>query len=433
MKATFDTRPWRAGEDPVAVARRLVAAHDQFLETGLTSKVVRPLVAQSWHRCTTSGVDPVTLTAPVDLDEADVEELRRNHPLAPFMPIIRRLIVADAVDCGLLVAVSDAQARLLWVEGHPGERRRATQINFVEGATWSESRAGTNAPGTALAVDRAVQIYAAEHLAPSVTPWSCTAAPIHDPATGEILGALDVTGGPDVAAAHTLSLVRATVAAVEAEMRVRHIMTAVRETAASTTRDRTAAPVRLQVLGRPAALLVTSRGPRYLSRRHSDLAMLLASRPEGSTGEQLAADMDDLPLADVTVRAEVSRLRALLDPVRLSSRPYRLEAPLPTDVDEVRSRLAHGDARAAVEAYAGPVLPLSTAPGVERLRDQVHQAVRDAVLGSADAGLMVEFGSYDHGRLDYELWTSAPRACPSGSPLQGQVSRHLAYLDHELG
>lgn len=86
------------------------------------------------------------------------------------------------------MAVSDDAGRLLWVEGSPGLRSRAESMNFVEGANWSEAHAGTNAPGTALATDHAVQIFGHEHWNRIVQPWSCTAAPIHDPSTGRVLG-----------------------------------------------------------------------------------------------------------------------------------------------------------------------------------------------------------------------------------------------------
>ena len=119
------------------------------------------------------------------------------------MPVIRRLLVEDATDAGLLVAVCDAAGRLLWVEGEHRAAHAAEQMHFVAGAGWNEAHAGTNAPGTALALDHAVQIFGAEHLPRTVTPWSCSAAPIHDPDTGALLGALDLTGGDDVAAPHT--------------------------------------------------------------------------------------------------------------------------------------------------------------------------------------------------------------------------------------
>ena len=94
--------------------------------------------------------------------------------MAPIRPSgrIRRLLIDDAADPGLLVAVSDAAGRPLWVEGCPSLRARAEGMHFVPGADWSEASAGTNAPGTALAVGEPVQIFGPEHLVRQVTPWS---------------------------------------------------------------------------------------------------------------------------------------------------------------------------------------------------------------------------------------------------------------------
>src|SRR5690625_2080601 len=123
----------------------------------------------------------------------------------------------------MIVAVGVAYGRLLWVEGDRHLRGRAESMSFVEGARWSESDVGTNAPGTALAVDSPVQIFAAEHFAAVVHPWSCSAAPVHEPITGELLGVIDVTGGDHVAAPHMLTLVRAAVSAAESELVIRRV------------------------------------------------------------------------------------------------------------------------------------------------------------------------------------------------------------------
>jgi transcriptional regulator of acetoin/glycerol metabolism len=100
------------------------------------------------------------------LDDARLAEIRSSHPLASVMPVIRRLLVDSAAEAGLLVAVSDAAGRLLWVEGSPDLRSRAEAMNFLPGADWSEGVAGTNAPGTALALDLPVQFLGPEHLSP---------------------------------------------------------------------------------------------------------------------------------------------------------------------------------------------------------------------------------------------------------------------------
>ena len=146
---------------------------------------------------------------------AALDRMRASHPLAPALPVIRRLLVDDATDAGVVVAVTAADGTLLWVEGDRKACRKAERMNFVPGADWSERGAGTNAPGTALALDAELQIRGTEHFSRIVQPWSCTAVPVHDPATGALIGAIDLTGGTQVASPQTLALVRATAVAVE--------------------------------------------------------------------------------------------------------------------------------------------------------------------------------------------------------------------------
>ncbi|WP_332872884.1 GAF domain-containing protein, partial [Desertihabitans aurantiacus] len=211
------------GVDLRHLASSLHRAHDTFLSTGAADPAVRPVVAESWRRSLGHGIDPERSLPTIRLDEATLAELRERHPLAAVMPVVRRLLVEAAVDAGLLVAVSDACGQLLWVEGAPELARAAERMHFLPGADWSETSAGTNAPGTALALDAPVQIFGPEHLSRPVTSWSCSAAPIHDPDTGRVIGAVDLTGGPEVVGAQSLSLVRATVAAAEAELRLRRL------------------------------------------------------------------------------------------------------------------------------------------------------------------------------------------------------------------
>src|SRR3954463_11975092 len=216
--------PWLAlpqGRPSAGLTRRLRAAHETLVTSGTASAHgdVRTVVWDSWRRCLGSGVDPDGTAPPVDLLDGDLLAYREQHPLAGVLPVIRRLLVEDAEADRMIVAVTDAAGRMLWVEGDPRLRSRAAGMNFVEGARWAEEVAGTNAPGTALAVDHAVQIYGSEHSRRPVQPWSCSAAPVHDPLSGVLLGAIDVTGGDHVASPQVLTLVRATVAAVESELR----------------------------------------------------------------------------------------------------------------------------------------------------------------------------------------------------------------------
>ena len=116
------------------------------------------------------------------------------HPLVTSAPLIRECMAGIADDAAHLMVISDADGTLLWLEGAPRVRlAAANSMNFAVGALWSEGGAGTNAIGTALAADHAVQVFAAEHFNEVVQEWTCAAAPVHDPETGKVLGIVDLT------------------------------------------------------------------------------------------------------------------------------------------------------------------------------------------------------------------------------------------------
>ena len=388
------------------------------------------MVVDSWRRSARIGIDPDRVSAPVDLSDPDLAALRRSHPLAAGIPTARRLLLQP--DAGWVAALTDDTGRLLWVEGDRSVRRSIEQIGFVEGGVWREDTAGTNAPGTALATDAEVQVVGAEHWARSVHPWSCAAAPVHAP-DGRVLGVLDVTGGPAAGTPMAMSLVRATAAVLEAGL-------------AMSSGDRAwpggahqvdVHEARLQVLGAHAGVLsvpVDSGGGRVrLSRRHAEILLLLAEHPAGLSGDELAVLLSDDELSDVTVRAEVSRLRRAVGPLLSESRPYRLTRVLRTDVDTVRDALALGDTAAALTAYAGPVLPRSEAPGIDRIREDLSTDVRAAVLAARDPELLFRWVAADEGADDWGAWRALAACTPPASAAHLRAVARLHAVEHRLG
>jgi signal transduction histidine kinase len=118
--------------------------------------------------------------------------------------------------------VSGADGLLLWLDGDVKLRSAAADaMNFVEGALWNEASAGTNAIGTALATDHPVQVHAAEHFSEIVHGWTCSAAPVHDPEDGRLLGVVDITGLMATAYPQSLPTALAAARAVEADLRMR--------------------------------------------------------------------------------------------------------------------------------------------------------------------------------------------------------------------
>jgi hypothetical protein len=415
--------PWLAldpSTDPAERIRQVGRAHERFL-TGdnlLASPTpIRSVVVDSWRR--SAAAVSADSTAPIDLSDGDLEAYRAAHPLARVLPIFRDLLGGLADDGDHLIAVCDAHGRLLWVEGTAPMLRGAETMNFVPGARWDEAHAGTNAPGTALAVDHPLQIFATEHFSRPVQRWTCAAAPIHDPATGRLLGAIDVTGGDHLANPHSLALVRATALAAEAYLGSLH------EPAGRTAT--------VTVLGRDEALLNIGGRRVRLGRRHSELLVLLLVHPEGRTGDQLGVDLYADDLNPVTVRAELSRLRRILGPEVLHSRPYRLLIDVEADFTTVTGLLEAGRVADALAAYAGPLLPASDAPGVVRLRRMVENELRTAVLASGDAGLAQAWVRSPWGADDLEIWEAYAFLLPTGSPARPLVALRARQLASEYG
>ncbi|MBB2891518.1 transcriptional regulator [Flexivirga oryzae] len=403
--------------------RRAELAREAFLERG-SPEDVRPEVYQSWLRSLSDGLDPEAELRQEPLADDALRSLREQHPLAASMPLIRSLLTESAAEAGLLVAVSDAAGRLLWVEGDSALRRSAERMLFLPGADWTEQAVGTNAPGTALAIDSAVRIYGAEHLARQVTSWSCSAAPIHDPDTGAMLGALDLTGGDDAAAPQSLALVSATVAAVEAQLRIARLTSGI----VIGDPAQLVAGQRLTVLGAGGATLSSSDGVRKFGLRHSELLLLLSEAADGMTADQLAVALSDDELPSVTLRAEISRLRGVLPDGLLLSRPYRFGQAVRSDIAVVREHLERGEVGAAVSAYRGPVLPDSEAPGVIQIREQLHTRMRNSVLKHGDSDLLLRFADTMFGRDDLQLWEAAEALVGAGSPRRDSVSARVSRL-----
>lgn len=205
---------------PVQRARELRREWERVLGGGRPDGVRAP-VADSWQRSLAAGVDPSGgRLAPVAADREATFVRWDAHPLHRAAPLIRESLAGIAEASDHLLVVSDASGMLLQVEGNARVRSRAADsLNFTEGALWSEAATGTNAVGTVLATDRPVQIFATEHFMEVVQAWTCSAAPVHDPETGELLGVIDLTGLLEDVDPHSLAVATTTARAVEAHLR----------------------------------------------------------------------------------------------------------------------------------------------------------------------------------------------------------------------
>src|SRR5919108_673379 len=218
--------PWLAidaGTPPDLRAREVRRDWERFVGAGVVDGLRAP-VADSWRRSRDAGVTPAgrSWSAPVAAERDEALARWEGHPLRDAAPLIRDCLAGVADESEHLIVLSDAAGVLLQLEGNARVRSLAADsMNFTEGALWSEDGSGTNAIGTALAADHAVQIFAAEHFVEVVQAWTCSAAPVHDPDTGELLGVIDLTGLEKSVHPHSLAVAMTTASAVEGHLRHR--------------------------------------------------------------------------------------------------------------------------------------------------------------------------------------------------------------------
>jgi hypothetical protein len=213
---------------PAQRAREVRRAWERFIGGGSTgdggvgAELMRAPITASWRRSAAAGVDPSGVRiAPVVADADETTARWEVHPLAELAPLIRSCLAASADESRHLIVVSDSSGVLLWVEGNANVRLRAADsMNFAEGTLWSEGGAGTNAIGTALAAEHAVQVFASEHFNEVVQSWTCAAAPVHDPDSGQVIGVIDLTGDMATVHPHSMAVATATAQAVEAQLRL---------------------------------------------------------------------------------------------------------------------------------------------------------------------------------------------------------------------
>jgi hypothetical protein len=406
--------------------------------------IVRPVISASWARSAQAGVD-VTRRPVIMLEHDEVLPRLRAHPLATVLPIVKQVLgrVAEYVQQAVILA--DAEGYIVWVGGQPETAKAARRINLVPGALWSEADCGTNAVGTAIALNHPVQVFSAEHFKRVLHSWSCAAAPIHDAEAGELLGVVALAGSFKRAHPHGFSLVVAAAHIAEEHLQhevserderlkvqyLEYLLSGCSEPSAivnplgrvllsmppgwlgsrlrlspegapvapvtdDVTVERThhdegflivrnsghgsneRRPVlRLEALGRERAAGSLGRRSFEFTPRHSEILVILAQHPEGLSEDELVAALYGCSIKNVTIRAEISRLRRLLGSVILT-RPYRLVAEVRADFLELLALFEQGVSPDATQRYPSKLLPSSNAPGVVKMRARIEAALGHA-------------------------------------------------------
>lgn len=176
---------------PEIVDRRLkiATARADFLRSGRAeTKAVPVVVAASWQRSFSAGVDAATSQAAYHDDLDLTGRLMRSAA-----PVIARLS-DEMSEMPLSIVLTDYRARIL--SRSETDRTIGTlldKVSLAPGFNYAEGSVGTNGIGTVLESGQPLYIVGPEHFHEQLQPFACAGSPIRDPVTGRVEGVLDLS------------------------------------------------------------------------------------------------------------------------------------------------------------------------------------------------------------------------------------------------
>jgi len=199
-----------AGGSPMGLARAALDT-DGMVSVGNLPESV----AQSWERCVGLGLDTGSRQIFESLTSRELADIiDRNHRLTHQALPAMASLYEQIRNTRCLVVLTDAQGLILHSLGDDDFMEKAQRVALQPGVCWDERSKGTNAIGTALFENRALEVCGSEHFFRANSFLTCSATPIRSPG-GETVGALDVSGDHRGHQSHTLALVKMTAQTIE--------------------------------------------------------------------------------------------------------------------------------------------------------------------------------------------------------------------------
>jgi len=175
-------------------------------------------IEMSWERCLGYGLDN---DQPSEFDPLGrvllIEEMEKSRHLLTHAQPVMDVLFEQIVDTQNVVVLANNAGYILHSCGDPEFLTRAEKVALAPGVEWSEANRGTNAIGTAIAMEAPVVVDGSQHFLAANRFLTCSASPIYDP-YGHLTGILDVSGDHRSSNRHTMALVRMSVQMIENRM-----------------------------------------------------------------------------------------------------------------------------------------------------------------------------------------------------------------------
>ncbi len=167
---------------------------------------VRDVILQSWNRTKQyKDLNPMIQGSVKNISDEELKEIRgKNEVFHLAQPVLKQAGQELSNDKHVLL-FCDSEGIIIDHYGDlPVARHIGNSVNANNGAQWSERWAGTNAIGTSIILKEPVQIFSSEHFSQSCHEWVCSAAPILDPLTSELLGVINLSTTADSFHSHSM-------------------------------------------------------------------------------------------------------------------------------------------------------------------------------------------------------------------------------------
>ncbi|MDM5339085.1 sigma-54-dependent Fis family transcriptional regulator [Fictibacillus enclensis] len=156
---------------------------------------VRDVILQSWTRSKENkDLNPLFQGSVKNIKDMELKELMERNDVYRFAQPLLKQAEQELSHTNHVILFADSEGTILnsfgknSVVSHLG-----SSVNANIGANWSERWAGTNGIGLSLLLKQPVQIFSSEHFSYRCHEWVCSAAPIMDPLTDELLGVINLS------------------------------------------------------------------------------------------------------------------------------------------------------------------------------------------------------------------------------------------------
>ena len=157
--------------------RLLKNAWEKYVSEQRVVSGLRASVLESWKRSKSYGVQPEQLQARLSKPVDEILEWAKESDFFQIAIPVLDHVYEKIQHTKHLLTLTDSRGCIVYLRGEPRVIDKAHLMQFTLGADWSEESAGTNAIGTAIHLQKPIQIFSYEHYAQGAHDWGCLLHP----------------------------------------------------------------------------------------------------------------------------------------------------------------------------------------------------------------------------------------------------------------